>query len=72
MPVEIFKPCTNFVFMKADFARNLYEYLLENGIAVRYFKPNFLRITAGSSDENYELLRYVDKYIVEKYVYMSR
>ncbi len=71
MPVEIFEPCTNFVFMKMDFAKSLYEYLLENGIAVRYFKPNALRITTGSDEENKELLRYIDKYIVEKYVYMS-
>ena len=71
MPLEIYKPCTNFVFMKADFARKLYEYLLENGIAVRYFKPDYLRITAGSTDENREFLRYFEKYIVEKYVYIG-
>ena len=71
MPIEIYKPCTNFVFMKMDFARSIYEYLLENGIAVRYFKPDYLRITAGSTDENNEFLRYFEKYIVEKYVYMG-
>ena len=71
MPVEIFKPCTNFVFMKIDFAKKLYEYLLDNGIAVRYFKPNALRITAGSESENSELMKYIEKYILEKYVYIN-
>lgn len=71
MPVEIYKPCTNFVFMKTDFAKSLYEYLLDNGIAVRYFKPNALRITTGSESENKELLQYIEKYILEKYVYMG-
>lgn len=72
MPVEMLEPCTNFVFIKADFAKSVYEYLLENGIAVRYFKnPNALRITSGSSEENSELLKYIEKYILEKYVYMG-
>ena len=71
MPVEIFKPCTNFVFIKTDFAKKLYEYLLDNGIAVRFFKPNALRITAGSESENSELMKYIEKYILEKYVYMN-
>ena len=57
--------------MKMDFARSIYEYLLENGIAVRYFKPDYLRITAGSQEEDEEFLRYFEKYIVEKYVYMG-
>ena len=41
------------------------------GDTIYYTKPD-MSIGKVESDENYELLRYVDKYIVEKYVYMSR
>ncbi len=72
MPVEIAEPCANFVFMRAEFAKEIYEYLLNNGIAVRFFKnPCALRITAGSEEENQELLRCLEKYIVEQYIYVS-
>ncbi len=69
LPADIFEPCTNFVLMRCDFAQLLFEYLLENGIAIRYFAPEYaVRITSGSANENTELLTYIERYILEKYL----
>lgn len=76
LPVSIFKifaPCTNFVFIKADFAKELFEYLLDNGIAIRFFSNvSAVRITSGSADENIEVLTYIERYLLEKYLVQNR
>lgn len=71
LPFEIYEPCTNFVFIRTEFAKSLYQYLLDNGIAIRFF-GNALRITAGSKSENTELLIYIEKFILEQYVSENR
>jgi len=52
----VYPSVTNFVFVKMEDAKEMYEVLLKAGIAVR-FMGDFLRITAGSNDENLELVR---------------
>ena len=47
----IYPSVTNFVFIKTDKAREVYEYLLSRSIAIR-FMGEYLRITAGSDEEN--------------------
>ena len=67
LPFDIAQPCANFVFIRTSSAQAIFRYLLENGVAVRYFgKVSALRITTGSDEENKELLRLVEKYIIEK------
>lgn len=48
--------CTNFVFLHCEKAEQIFQSLLSRGIAVRLFRfadrGNFLRITAGSPQEN--------------------
>lgn len=69
LPFDILEPCANFVFIRSELAKDINEYLLENGIAVRYF-GNFsaLRITTGNEYENSELLKCLERYIIEKYI----
>lgn len=70
---DIAEPCANFVFVRTELAGDIFGYLLDNGIAVRFFKSaGALRITTGSEDENAEVLRYIEKYIIEKYLSENR
>lgn len=46
--------CTNFVFIKTAFSDEIYNALLKRGIAVRLM-GQYLRITAGTKEENCEL-----------------
>ena len=62
---HLYESCTNFVFLKfyrEQEAGELHAYLLENSIAVRLFPGGYLRITAGSPEENAELLRVMESY----------
>lgn len=73
LPFEIYEPCANFVFIKSEIAYSLWKYLLDNGIAIRYFKNlDALRITAGSTEETDELMKYIEKYTLEKYISENR
>lgn len=51
----LFPSCTNFVFLRLNDAKSVYEQLLLKGIAVR-FMGDCLRITAGAPQENTELI----------------
>lgn len=55
-----FIPQTNFVFVKPDDAGAVYEGLKESGILVRRM-GDYLRITAGSEEENQKLLAALEK-----------
>lgn len=52
---RVYNTCTNFVFVKLDDPRGVYEKLKQRGIAVRCL-DGFLRISAGSVTENSALL----------------
>ena len=52
----IYSSVTNFVFIKTSKAREIFEYLLSRSIAVRLM-GNYLRITAGSTEENKALMK---------------
>ncbi len=41
----------NFVYLKHEKAKKIFEYLKNNKIAVRYFNPDRLRITTSTDDE---------------------
>ena len=70
---DIAEPCANFVFVRTELAGDIFDYLLHSGIAVRFFKSaGALRITAGSEEENAEVMQYIEKYIIEKYLSENR
>ncbi len=51
----VYPTVTNFVLVQLENAKEIYQRLLNSGIAVR-FMGDFLRITAGTPEENRELL----------------
>lgn len=52
----VYPSVTNFILIRLENAKEIYQSLLNDGIAVRYM-GDFLRITAGSREENAEVLR---------------
>lgn len=58
---NVYEPCTNFVFIKTGDYKEIYEYLLDNSIAIRKFN-GFLRITAGTPEENAEVIEVLERY----------
>lgn len=52
---RVYPTQSNFIYIKAAEAKNIYEGLKEKGIAIRFFGSN-LRINAGSREENDILL----------------
>ncbi len=70
LEADIVEPCANFVFVRTARAQDIFNYLLNSGIAVRYFGgASALRITAGAKDENDALLSCMERYIIEKIVH---
>lgn len=53
---KIFPSVTNFLFIKTSKSMEIFEYLLTQSIAVRYM-GDYLRITAGSTEENKALIK---------------
>ena len=60
----VYETRTNFIFIKTDKAKDIYEYLLENSIAIRFFGGN-IRITAGTPEENAEVLAVLEKFFTK-------
>jgi histidinol-phosphate aminotransferase len=60
--LHVYPTVTNFIFLNIPFcfAEKIYNYLLKCGIAVRLM-GNYLRITAGTGEENEEFLKYFKK-----------
>lgn len=57
----IYPSVTNFLFIKTDKAKEIFDYLLTRSIAVRYM-GKYLRITAGSYEENTTLFKALNEY----------
>ncbi len=73
LPFTAYEPRANFVFLETEKAEDIYSYLLENGIAVRYFKSaSALRITAGTKQENAEFLVNFEQYIIKNILKRNR
>ncbi len=52
---RVYDSVTNFVFIKTPAGKAIYEKLLEKSISIRYM-GNYIRITAGTKEENTELI----------------
>lgn len=61
---EVFKPCTNFCYIEIENADSIYQALLSRSIAIRNMN-RYLRITAGSMDENKEFFRNMEDILKE-------
>ncbi len=53
---KIYEPCTNFVFLQVKDAQKIHAELLAHSIAVRLIGGKYLRITAGTEEENRSVL----------------
>ncbi|MGN1112587.1 MAG: pyridoxal phosphate-dependent aminotransferase [Acutalibacteraceae bacterium] len=53
--------CSNFVFIKSPVSKQLFDYLLAEGTAIRYM-GDYLRITAGTNEENDILLSQINDF----------
>ncbi|MDE6763611.1 MAG: histidinol-phosphate aminotransferase family protein, partial [Oscillospiraceae bacterium] len=57
---KVYDSVTNFVFIKTSLSKELYERLLEKSIAIR-FMGSYIRITAGTREENGEVVKALDE-----------
>ncbi|MBQ6569768.1 MAG: histidinol-phosphate transaminase [Clostridia bacterium] len=60
--IEVIATKTNFVVVKTDEAKEIFDFLLAGSVAVRYMGA-FLRITAGSKYENEQTVNLIKKYL---------
>lgn len=60
--VVIYPTCTNFIFILAPDAEGTYELLRENGVVVRLM-GNYLRVTAGTQEENDRVLELLRQFL---------
>ena len=60
----VYKPCTNFVFIKTDKFEEIYRFLLGESIAIRKF-AGYIRITAGTEAENKAVIAALEKYFTK-------
>jgi histidinol-phosphate aminotransferase len=61
--LHAYSTVTNFVLIRLDEAGEIYQKLLNEGIAVR-FMGDFLRVTAGSHEENSEFIQAFEKAVL--------
>lgn len=57
----VLEGCSNFVFIKSSVSKQLFEYLLSLGTAIRYM-GDYIRITAGTDEENKTVLAQIDDF----------
>ena len=58
---NVYETCTNFVFVKTDKFLEIYQFMLDNSIAIRKFN-GYIRVTAGSEAENSRFMEVLGKY----------
>lgn len=56
----IYKSCTNFVFIKTNKGKEIFDELLKYSIAIRYM-GDYIRISTGSKQENNELMKALEE-----------
>ncbi|WP_294754131.1 histidinol-phosphate transaminase [uncultured Ruminococcus sp.] len=58
---KVYETCTNFILIKTEEFEKIYKYMLDNSIAIRKFS-GFIRVTAGSAEENARFIEVLEKY----------
>ncbi len=61
----VFKTKTNFVFVKTGFGKELWEYLKDNSIAIRWM-GDYIRITSGTQKEINTVVYVIERFIMER------
>ncbi len=60
--IEVIEGTSNFIFIKTPYSKCIYDYLLDNDISIRYM-GDYIRITAGKSEENEILINHLKSYL---------
>ena len=60
--MEVYNSCANFVFVKTSFGKDLWNYLKDNSIVIR-FMGDYIRISVGTEEENEELISCIKTYL---------
>lgn len=60
---KVYESCANFIFIKTSFGKELWEFLKDNSIVIRYM-GEYIRISVGTEDENEELIKCINKYFL--------
>ncbi|MGN1130449.1 MAG: aminotransferase class I/II-fold pyridoxal phosphate-dependent enzyme, partial [Ruminococcus sp.] len=61
----VFPTKTNFVLVKTSFGKDLWNYLKENSVAIR-FMGDYIRITAGTKEEINTTVNLIEQFISER------
>lgn len=61
----VFPTKTNFVFVKTSFGKDLWNFLKDNSVAIR-FMGDYIRITAGTKEEINTTVKLIDRFISER------
>ncbi len=61
---KVYDSVTNFVFIKTTIGKLIYEKLLEKSISIR-FMGSYIRITAGTENENAAVIKAIDEILSE-------
>ena len=59
---KVYNSCANFVFVKTSFGKDLWNYLKDNSIVIR-FMGDYIRISVGTEEENEELISCIKTYL---------
>ncbi len=59
---KVIESCANFILIKTSFGKELWEYLKDNSIVIRYM-GDYLRISVGTEEENEELIKFIGSYL---------
>ncbi|MCI9575897.1 MAG: aminotransferase class I/II-fold pyridoxal phosphate-dependent enzyme [Clostridiales bacterium] len=62
--ILVYESCTNFIFIRTEKAKQIYDFLLIQSIAVRLF-PGYLRISAGNAQENAAVVAACRQFLLE-------
>lgn len=60
--IKIVSGCSNFVFIKSDKSKDIFNFFLDNGTAIRLMN-SYLRITAGTEEENKYVIMLLKKFL---------
>lgn len=58
---RVYESCANFVFVKTPNGKDLWEFLKDNSIVIRYM-GDYVRITAGTEEEVEETIKCINEY----------
>ena len=59
---KVYNSCANFVFVKTSFGKDLWNYLKDNSIVIR-FMGDYIRISVGTEEENEGLISCIKTYL---------